>query len=413
MFVLLSAGCGSRQLMKTPNLYLRGDLDPFKNCPPADRNNRVDMLYATDRALEKQRGGGEGYGYRRSPSLAFGRCIVGIGEDVSWPALAENSVEKRRSVSLPLKIESIVELGRAPAVPVPLVKIGNRFAEDPAVIAERDKVAQALRAEVSRRLAATPRKEAFVFIHGYNNTFEDTAFVMADLWHFLGRTGVPIVYTWPAGRGGLRGYNYDRESGEFTVFHLKNFLKGLAACPDLEKIHLLSHSRGTDVLSSAIRELVIEDRAAGKDPKKTLKVATLTMAAPDIDLEVFTQRMGGDKVGLVVGRVTIYVSEEDKALGLSTWLFSSLKRVGRLAYEDLSQQNQKRLAKNPFLSMIDARVRAGFIGHSYFYSDPAVSSDLILLMGHYRAPGPHHGRPLNPVAPNFWRIEKGYPYQQN
>ena len=42
---------------------------------------------------------------------------------------------------------------------------------------------------------------------------------MAEFWHFLGRLGVPLKYTWPAGRPGLNGYSYDRESSEFTVNH--------------------------------------------------------------------------------------------------------------------------------------------------------------------------------------------------
>ena len=71
--------------------------------------------------------------------------------------------------------------------------------------------------------------------------------VIAELWHFLGRQGVPILYTWPAGFGGLRGYTRDRESGGFTIFHLKQFLRLLASTPELEELNIIAHSRGTDV----------------------------------------------------------------------------------------------------------------------------------------------------------------------
>ena len=80
---------------------------------------------------------------------------------------------------------------------------------------------------------------------------------MAELWHFLGREGLPIIYTWPAGYPGIFGYTYDRESSEFTVFHLKQAIRWLAKLPEVENIHLLAHSRGTDVTVSAVRELVI------------------------------------------------------------------------------------------------------------------------------------------------------------
>jgi hypothetical protein len=64
-------------------------------------------------------------------------------------------------------------------------------------------------------------------------------------------------------------------------------------------------------------------------------------------------------------------------------------------------------------AIVDARVKSGFIGHSYFYSDPAVSSDLIHMMGYERVPGASNGRPLITVGSNFWSIEKGYPYRNN
>ncbi len=412
--VVWASGCARRELIQTPNLFLDERINPFKYCPANIRNNRVEILYATDRLPVDRKGGGQEYGYRRSPSLAFGRCTVEIGRDVPWPILEKNSRIQRRDVALPLSIQRIVEMGRFPATPIPFVQAEKGLEEDPRVLARNDHVAGMFRAEVSRRMAETTCKEAFVFVHGYNNTFEDSVFVMADLWHFLGRKGIPIVYTWPAGRGGrLRGYNYDRESGEFTIHHLKNFIRLLASCPEIGKIHYLAHSRGTDVLSSAVRELIIEARAAGNNPQEMLKIANYTLAAPDLDLEVFTQRMVAERLGMGLGRLTVYVSEEDKALGLSTWLFSGIQRVGRLAFQDLSPDLRKRLEQARGASIVDARVHAGFVGHSYFYSDPAVSSDLILMMGYDREPGASNGRPLIPVGPNFWRIEKGYPYLEN
>jgi esterase/lipase superfamily enzyme len=411
IMMVWASGCMRRELIQTPNLYLGGNIDPFQFCPPDLRNNCVEILYATDRLPVDRKGGGQEYGYLRSPSLAFGRCTVEIGEDVPWPVLEKNSRIRRRDVSLPLSVQSIFELGRFPDTPIPLVMRGKVLEDDPGVQSRYEKAANLFRSELSRRLAETPCKEVYVFVHGYDNTFEDSVFVMADLWHFLGRKGIPIVYSWPAGRGGgIRGYNYDRESGEFTILHLKNFLKLLGSYPGIEKVHLLAHSRGTDVLESAIRELLINVRASGEDPLQILNVADLTLAAPDLDLEVYQQRMVGERVGQGLNRITIYVSEEDKALGFATWLFSGIKRIGRLAYRDLSPELKKRLEQTSNAALVDAKIHSGFIGHSYFYSDPAVSSDLILMMGYDRDPGASNGRPLIPVGPNFWRIEKGYPY---
>lgn len=53
----------------------------------------------------------------------------------------------------------------------------------------------------------------------------------------------------------------------------------------MEKIHLASHSRGTDVLMTALRELIIEYRATGVDLRRRLKVDNVLLLAADIDLE--------------------------------------------------------------------------------------------------------------------------------
>ena len=56
------------------------------------------------------------------------------------------------------------------------------------------------------------------------------------------------------------------------------------------------------------------------------------------------------------------------------------------------------------------QVKAEFVGHSYFYTSPAVSSDLILLLRDNRDPGSSNGRPLIQLGNNFWQIQDGYPY---
>ncbi len=384
--------------MPTPNLYLDSETDPFANVAPALRSGEVEVLYATDRVPQRKHGS-LNYGYERSPSLAFGRCMVEIGRDVPWEQLVHNSRVSRRDVKLPLSVTSITELGRFPDTP-PVAEQSR---------AEAQRIEAAFLGELRKRLALTPRKEAFIFVHGYHDSFEAAAFIAAEMWHFLGREGVPIAYTWPAGHGGLlQGYEYDQDSGLFSVHHLKEFIELLADCPELESLSIVAHSRGTVVVTDAIRELVIAAHAASRESAKAYRLNNLILAAADIDLMVATQRLFAEHLGTDTGRTTVYVSEHDHALGVSSWLFAD-RRLGQLEYKELTEFERSIVAAPPDLAIIDARVPTKEWGHSYFHTSPAVSSDLILVLRDDRDPGAAHGRPLTEVGPNFWELDKGYP----
>ena len=83
--------------------------------------------------------------------------------------------------------------------------------------------------------------------------------------------------------------------------------------------------------------------------------------------------------------------------------------MGEVRSEDVSDNLKSNAAKIRRTHVIDAKVKAEFFGHSYFYSSPAVSSDLILMLRDNRDPGQTNGRPLIQLGSNFWRIDDEYP----
>ncbi len=406
------AGCGGgRWLMPTPNLYSGSDGKAFDDVPEVFRSNIIDVLYVTDRKSVVARDGSIRYGNGRSPSLAFGSCQVEIGKDVSWETLVRNTGSDKRSKLFRLSMTRITEQARLPETPLPLVKTDQGFVDDPAVVARQAAVVRQFQGELLKRLAKTPTKEAFVFIHGFNNSFETGAFVSAEFWHFIGRRGVPIAYSWPAGAGlNILGYAHDWESGEFTVYHLKQFIRAMAILPELKKIHIIAHSRGTHVVTSAIRELFIEARGAKVDAREVYKIGNLVLASPDLDLEVSLQRLVTERFFRGVERVTLYVASKDRALGVSNWLFGSRRRIGRMSLADLGPEIKLKSAGLPGSDIISARVNLDFTGHDYYRTNPAVSSDLILLLRDNRSPGAANGRPLRQLAPNYWTISDDYPH---
>ena len=413
VFLLATACQTGTQLMPTPAVLVNAIMAPVTAISPKFQSNKVDVLYATDRNQVAGKPGELHYGANRSRSLAFGQCTVEIGKNVGWKSLVELSTTARRSLTLPLTVGNVIEVGRFPATPYPLVETPEGLKPDPEYLEKDECIRHSFQEKLSDMLALTRRKEVFLLIHGYNNSFEDAVFTIAQFWQFMGREGVPIAYTWPAGIGGLRGYTYDRESGEFTNYHLKQFLIMLSENPDLQKIYIISHSRGTDVCTTALRELFAEARGAGKTPQSIYKIGNLILAAPDLDSDVVTQRVSAERLQLGVDRLTIYTSAFDRALGLSGWLFQGVKRLGKLGLTDLTNQEREGLKRNKGVNVINVTSHSGFLGHGYFYSNPCVSADLILLLRDTRAPGEENGRPLKPLAPGFWELYAGYPNKKS
>jgi esterase/lipase superfamily enzyme len=409
--VLALAACsGKRELMPAPNLYNQpGAPALFNDIDPALQTSDIDLLYVTDRRSEVDGNGDFGYGYGRSRSLAFGSTTVSIQPSLPWADLVAASLRTDRDPALSIGVTAIEEQGRFPATPLPATvdETGVVIRED-SLLAQRA-AEDAFRSELRRRLARAKRKEVMVFVHGFNNTFEDAAEVLAELWHFLGRENVPLLYTWPAGKGGATGYTYDRESGEFTNFHLKTILALIAEMEDVEQIELVAHSRGTDVLSTAVRELIMISRGGGLDPLEEYRFENVILAAPDLDMDVFSQRFIAEYVGTGVGELTIYTAEDDRAINLSERLFKSRQRMGRLTTESLDPENAKMLEQVQGVSFVQLEEVEDRTGHGYFHNSPEASSDLILTLRFDRKPGSEHGRPMESVGPRFWLIKPGYP----
>ena len=409
--LLMASGC-QRYLVDTPNLLIHQDpLQVYAGCPEDCQSSVASVLYATDRNPMVDSNSARTYGYGRATTLSFGVANVSLHPHPSWQELIQESTNAKRSRQYALKLGDIQEVGwMKPVHPSAqesepgLIISRSRVLEKPVELEQQKQFEDLLR----NRLAQTPRKDVYLFVHGFNNTFEDAVFRAAEVWHFMGRVGVPIAYSWPAGRGGLRGYAYDRESGEFTVSHLRHFIKVIAECPDVERLHLVAHSRGTDVTISALRELHLGYAAQGKPTQRELKLENLVLAAPDVDEEVFTQRFVGENLLRAAHRTTIYASAHDKAIELSDLIFASRNRLGTLAVKDFSPKIKQALAKMPNVQFIECKVTGWTLSHSYVFTHPAALSDLILVLRDRRPPGAENGRPLHQPAEGVWELTDNY-----
>lgn len=409
LLLALSFGCDTKTyLINTPTVALTGG-DMFANLPPEMRTVDMEILYAADRNIvSKSPILGIQYGHGRSGQLAVGVATVALNPPMDWEQLSSYVAAPKRKGKHSLFLKSAMEFGSL-AVPLSQMEVREgryRLSNEDAVLLKDSELK--LHEELAKRLKYAPRKDVYLYVHGFNNSFEDAVFRLGMMWHMAGRPGVPIAYTWPAGRGGLTGYAYDRESGEFTIFHLKKFIKAVAACPDVERIHLIAHSRGTDVVCTALRELNIETRAKNLRTQEQLKLENLVLAAPDMDADVFEQRFAIEDLHLAARRVTVYLSSTDLALAISDWLFDSRARMGNLTTDKISEDAKTKLSQLKNFWFIDCRVKGFSSSHDYVFAHPAVLSDLILLLRDDRDPGAENGRPMKLRFACVWEIDNDY-----
>jgi esterase/lipase superfamily enzyme len=425
--LLSLAGCATTYpMMPTPALYTGAQARPlFTKAHAALHAPPLDLLYITDRAPAQSADEAQPYTSERSRSEAFGSTTILFGDGMTWDALVRQSLLVKRTASLDLTLGPTKEIGRFPIIPYQLAETPSGLTRAPAVVDADETATRALQAEVARRLASSPRKEVVLYVHGVANTFQDAALTMGELCHFLGREFVCAIFTWPAGgtRGVLFGYEVDYESSLFATEHLRKTIRAIAGTPGLQKIHLLAHSRGTDVLVTAVSDLSVEAYTQQSNIAQRYKIGNIVLMAPDLDPDVAVAKIFkvASDPGVPYGsapnpkavfqgmpgfRITVYVSPEDKALATSGWLFGSLVRLGRIDKAVLTPEQIEHARSLGFLDVIQVQGKTDLFGHSYFVSNPEVSSDLIAMLRYGLGPS-DPGRSLVEVEKPFWRIPEG------
>ncbi len=421
---LLLTGCATteRPLMPTPALYQQPGGQPvFNLARDARPSPDVDLLYITDRAPETDPESTLPYGQERAKRIAYGTAQVRMVPALDWETLREQSQLRERTKAVNLELGLARELGAFPAEPYQLSRTDGGFILRDRAELEFHAAAKAdLTAEVERRLAAAPKKEVMLYVHGFNETFATAAYTAAELCHFLGREQVCAFFTWPASSTGnfLTSYTTTTESADYAVEHLKKTIRMLAAVPGVEGLQLLAHSRGTVVMLKAVRELILEAVAAGKEPLDIYKIDNLVLLSPDMDVDLAAQTItgflsdpdlvtvwpGGRIPRILQGRLTVYASPDDRALLISKILFRSRNRVGQLRPEDISPKAQNYFETLGRVDLISYKgARTDRFGHSYFTTNPDVSSDLIQMIRYDKRLG-EPGRQLIKTGPVTWEF---------
>lgn len=235
-------------------------------------------------------------------------------------------------------------------------------------------------------LAERGKREAFVFVHGFNVKFEDAALRTAQIAHDIDFAGAPIFFSWPS-RGGLLEYTRDESTVSWATRHLKLFLRDVrAALPDAT-IHLVAHSMGNRALTEALRRLVKDIEQDGMR-----RFQEVVLAAPDIDAATFRDDIA-PAIRPAADRITLYAAQYDQALEASKKVHG-YPRAG----------DSKTIVVVDGIQSVDVRAKdQSILGHSYYGDVGRVIDDLVRLIL-YREPPDRRGLVFDDEA-GCWRLE--------
>ena len=215
-----------------------------------------------------------------------------------------------------------------------------------------------------RTLRTVPRQQVLVFIHGFNNRFDDSVFRFAQIVHDSNAPVVPILFTWPS-RGSVLAYGYDRESTAYSRNALESLLKAISRDPAVGEISILAHSMGNSLALETLRQMAI------RDGRVTPKIRNVLLAAPDVDVDLAREAIVDMGPKASRPAFTLFVSQDDRALAVSRRVWGSEARLGAINPDQEPYRTQLEQANVTVLDL--TKLKAGdALNHGKFAESPEV-----------------------------------------
>ncbi|TAL83427.1 MAG: alpha/beta hydrolase [Beijerinckiaceae bacterium] len=242
------------------------------------------------------------------------------------------------------------------------------------VSSRRDLKEQSFRNGIATHISGRigSNRDVLLYVHGFNTSYNEARFRLAQIVQDGRFGGVPVLFTWPSSDS-LLGYEAARETAAASRDGLASVLRDLSELPDVGRIHILAHSLGTWLTMEALRE-----RAIAGSPDLHGKLGLVMLAAPDIDLSVFREQLSH----VDPRHISVLVSSKDKALSLSSWLAGDRPRLGALDPHKPSDRAALRRLGVKVYNL--APESTGFIGHGMYADVPAVVRSIGMQIGEAR-----------------------------
>ena len=320
----------------------------------------VTVFFASNRNIISDYGCVDSLGKKRGKSLVYGYCHVKIPFNHKTGIIESPSWFKLEWTEDPEKHVSIVG--------------GGVVAK-----AEFEKL-------ISHRLKENGT--TFIYVHGYNVSFEDAAKRTAQMAYDLDFKGVPAFYSWPSA-GNPKNYVPDEAAAEAAKTKYYNFLVDYLKNPNVKGVYLIAHSMGNRAVAAGLVTLNVQH------PELRAKIKEVILAAPDIDSDVFADEI---VPGIESAKwpVTMYASDKDMAL-LASKTYHNYPRAGYIS---------DNLIVMPGIDTVDASlIKTDFLSHSYYGDSTTLIYDIYNIINTgARADKRRNLSKINDTNGIYWRF---------
>lgn len=216
---------------------------------------------------------------------------------------------------------------------------------------------------LQEKIGKSDQKDILLFIHGFNVNFQEAMLRTAQLGYDLNFKGAVTAFSWPSA-GSVSGYLADTDTARLSSNYLCDFIKILLCSGGVQKLHIIAHSMGNVVLTTALVQLKNE----GVFPNAIIN--QIILAAPDLDKDIFI-----NQVMPYINRnfgLTLYASDKDKALISSKKIRKGFTRLG---------EGGDNVVVLDGLDTVDAsRVDTSLLGHGYFADTQPLLNDIHMTL---------------------------------
>jgi esterase/lipase superfamily enzyme len=212
----------------------------------------------------------------------------------------------------------------------------------------------------SKAARRAKKQNLLIFVHGFNNNFQESLYRMAQLDTDAAFGGNAVLFAWPS-KGDPTRYEDDKAAANASREQLIELLTTVTSSPQVGEIMLVAHSMGGALVTDTLRELRVQRR-----DRVIARLNRVILAAPDIDEAVFRQEV--QIIGPLKPPMTVLVSKDDKALKLSGLLSGSRVRAGALDVDNPLVQQAALQAQVQILDISELQSPDGGLNHDRLFA---------------------------------------------